>query len=297
MNDDFKMLNQIALRALEQNKIYQAQSLFRENAKKNPGYLTFNNLGVFYVFEGLFNQNDLIIRRGVRLGINYLKKAQVYKKTFFTFLALGHAFFKIEDYDGAIESFEQAYMLRSDYESAYNLANSFYRKGVYKEAVKWFKRSVSLCNSSEYAMTYSAFLFSLLMVNKDKCHEKIINLLEDKTSYFEYDKFIIAYLCGDMEMAEKQIKPMFEKFDLGIDVIAMAIDCLFILNKHEQAKKYLEYELENCEYYTQFEIKKIKKVFSHEDYRKKIISSFVHIIPVVDIQCCYFGCKLHSNPD
>ena len=238
MYKDFEMLNQSALAALSNNEIYQAQTLLRKNAKEQPCFATFNNLGVFYVFEGLFSSDDKR-RNAKKLGVNYLKKAETHKEHNLTFLALGWVQFEVEDYTEASRYFRQACLIKPDYATSYNLAVSLYKMSMYQEALEWFKKALNSCDSSVYTETYVMYLFSLLHIDKSKCREALTQLLDDDTIYMESDKFILAYLCDDMRAAERQIKPMLKHWSIEIDEMAMVFDCLFKLNKEEKANIYI----------------------------------------------------------
>lgn len=108
------------LEELSQNEVYKAQTLFRQNAKKNPCFATLNNLGVFYVYEGLFKL-DNSGHKVPKLGVSYLKKDEKYQKSNLTLLALGKVSFEVKDYEEASKNFRQACELKSDYTNVYNL--------------------------------------------------------------------------------------------------------------------------------------------------------------------------------
>lgn len=295
MNNDFEIINESALEALGQNEFYQAQTLFRQNAKQNPCFATFNNLGVFYIFEGLFKP-DNSCRSAKKSGVYYLKKAEKLQKSNLTLLALGYVLFEDEDYEEASMNFKQASELKFDYESVYNLALSLYRQGIYKDAVEWFEKALAICDNSNRIETYMAYTFSLLKIDREKCSKELNNLLENDTAYIELEKFTLAYLCNDLQAAERQIKPMLEHFSIDIEEMAMVFECLFRLNKGDEAAEYLKNKVEQLKessYNFQSKIKRLKKVFVQEEYRKEIISSYRYIAPLFK-QCCYYGCKQHN---
>ena len=294
-------INQSALNALCQNEIYQAQILFRQNVKDNPCFISFNNLGVFYAFEGLFKL-DNSCRGAKKLGIKYLKNAETFQKSHLTLFALGTIFFEYEDYKEAEMYFKQTYELKHDYSSAYNLALSFYRQNLYVESMEYFKKALDVYDDfhhyddSEHIETYVAYAFSLLQIDKNKCREALSYLFEDETEYMESDKFTLAYLCGEFEIAECLISPMLEHFSLTSKEMAMVFDCLFKFNKKDEAEKYLNNKIEilkEHDYHSQYDIRQLKKAFSQEEYRKELILSFRYIRPLIK-ECCYYGCKQHN---
>lgn len=287
--------NEAALEALSQNEIYQAQTLFRQNAKKNPCFITFNNLGVFHVFEGLV-KSDNSGRRATKLGVRYLKKAEAYQKSNLTLLALGSVCSDAKDYEEASEYFRQACELKPDYASIYNCGVSYYMQGEYGEAVQWFQKALDICNSDYYSEMFIPYTFSLLYSNKKEFLEAFHKMLKFKSESMEWETFIFAYFADELLMAESQIEYMLENFSLDIHDMAIVFDCLLKLGKEEKATEYLKQKLENLEesdYNMQPEINRMKKALFHAHYRAKLIADYRHKIPFIE-QCCYYGCKQHN---
>jgi tetratricopeptide (TPR) repeat protein len=225
-----------------------------------------------------------------------LKKAEKYQKSNLTLIALGNVSFEVKDYEEASKNFRQACELKSDYATVYNLALSLFRQGMYKDALAWFEKALNICDNSDHAETYAAYAFSLLQIDKRKCREELNTLIEDDTANMEIDKFTLAYLCNDLQAAERQIKSMLEHFSIDLEQMSMVFDCLFRLNKRDEATEYLERkieELEESDYNVKPEIRRLKKVFSQDEYRKEIISSLQFVRPLIK-QCCYYGCKQHN---
>ena len=296
MKNDVENINQAALEELCKNETYHAQTLFRQNAKNNPSFKSFNNLGVFYAFEGLFKP-DYSRRNATKLGIKYLKKAETLQKSYFTLFALGYIYFGFDEYKEAGTYFKQAFELKHSYASAYNLGLSFYRQFMYEYALNWFEKALNLCDDSNHIETYSAYLFVLLQIDKKKCREALNHLLADNvTPLIEYNKFILSYLCGDMVTAESLIRPMMGKFSLNLKEIAMVFDCLFKFNKRGEAEEYLKNKVEvlkEHDYRSRYDIKQFEKAFSQQEYRKNLISYFRYDMSIVK-ECCYYGCKQHN---
>jgi Tetratricopeptide repeat. len=294
--ETFDIINERALIFLGNRDFLSAQEFFRKNVKKNPCHVSFNNMGVFYTFEGMELPNGKI-RNARKLGMKYLKKAEEYQKSNLTFLALGDVFFENKDYEEASRCFSQACGLKCDYASMYNLALSFYRQELYKEALKWFEKALDVCEKADHDKIFEAYLFSLLQIDKKMCREKLSHLLETNIVPMDIDVFVLAYLCDELQAAERQIEYYFKHFSLDLEEMAMAFDCLFKLNKREEAQKYLELQMKSLngyDYNVQPEIQRLKKVFSDDEYRKNIASSFRYIRPLIK-QCCYYGCKKHNN--
>ena len=296
MNASVESINQLALEEMNVRAFYRAQVLFRENATKNPCFITLNNLGVFYAYEGI-NKPDCSRRSAEKLGIRYLKKAETYQRSHLTYSALGDIYFKNRDYEEAGMSFRQACELVSDYKTLYNYAISLYELRAYKEAMNWFEKALHNCDISNFAEMYASYLYTLLHSDRDLCCEKLPCLLKDDTNMMESDKFIISYLCDELLTAESLIKPMLKRFHLGGDTIAMIFSCLFRLHKDAEAAELLKLvtrKLEGYEYNVKLEIKQINKIYSDVSYRNKMIASFRYAGSLLP-QCFYYGCHLHNN--
>jgi len=297
VSEEYITINDAALQALNQREFYQAQTLLRENAKKNPSLVTFNNLGAFYVFEGMVAPDESY-RSAKKQGIKYLEKALSYQNSRFSFSALGYACFETKDFKGAAHNFGKAYEIIADYVSAYNKALSYYRKNEYVNALTWSEKACSMCEESEYFETYALYLFSLLQVDKDECSKKLHHLFNDSSNDLEIEKFALAYFCNDLQLAAQQANKMLEFYIVNLDIMAMVFDCLIKTNNDNEAIKYLEQKIEilkEYDYNVQPQIKRLKKALFNEEYRQAIISSFQYIKPLI-AQCCYYGCKAHNNP-
>lgn len=290
-----KSVNEAALEALSQNEVYQAQTLFRQNAKKNPCFITFNNLGVFHVFQGLVTA-DNSVHRATKLGVGYLKKAETYQKSNLTLSALGSVCFGAKDYEEASEYFRQAYELKSDYASIYNCGASYYMQGEYGEAVQWFQKALAICDGDDYSETSIPYVFSLLYSNRKEFFVAFHKMFIVKDESMEWEKFIFAYFADDLLMAESQIEPMLKHFSIDLHDMAIVFDCLLKLGKGEKAAEYLKQKveaLEESDYNMRPEINRMKKALFQADYRTKLISEYRYKIPLIK-QCCYYGCKQHN---
>jgi len=293
---DVKVINSDALSALCQNDTYQAQELFRKNAKINPSSVSFNNLGVFYISEGIYTL-DNSFRTAKKLGVSYLEKARMIKPLNLSYLALGRVCFEDNDYNGAICNFKKANALKSEYGTLYNLALSYYRNGMPENAISSFKKALLACSEESYFDTYASYLFSLIQVDMKMCHEQIASLFDDDTNNTAIERFVLAYLCDDMHLAEHLINRMLCDFDVGIEVTAMVFDCLIRYGKENKAEEYLNQKVqilkETMNYFFKQNIKKYKEIFLHKEYRKEVIATYQYIAPLVE-QCCYYGCMMHN---
>lgn len=295
MNHNPEAVNQEALEALGMNELYQAQTLFRINAQRAPCLMTFNNLGVFHVFEGLLKP-DNSGRAAKKLGLHYLEKAELYQVSYLTLLAFGHVCFEDADYGEASEYFGRACELKLDYATAYNLGISLYRNGLDHEASVWLERALGICDAADYNDTYAAYAFSLFGVNPPRCRAALDSMLNFRCEGIEVETFVLAYLCNYVRVAEQKIRPMLKHYCLSIQDMVLVLDCLLELGKKAEAEEYLKQEvdvLEESDYNSITEIRHLTKAFKNADYRKEFVDSYRLIRPLIK-QCCYYGCKKHN---
>jgi tetratricopeptide (TPR) repeat protein len=295
MNDVFS-INNSALEELHNNELYKAQALFRENAKKNPCFITFHNLGLFYINEGLFDRYENR-RKAKKIGINYLLKAMTYQKSYLTLFSLGSTYFENSDYIQAASYFRQACELRNDYAVIYNLALSLYRQGEYIESAEWYEKALHICDTDDYSEIYVSYSFALLHSDNKLCHKALRELIKMNDNNTLVERVIIAYFLGELSVARTQIQTMFNLWSVNVHEMAIVLDCLLKLGKDKEAIEYLKKESERFDesnYNIRSKNKQFMKLFAQEDYRKQVIESYKYLAPLIP-QCCYYGCKLHNS--
>lgn len=288
-------INQLALEALDKGDFYSAQHWFRNNVKNNPGVISFNNLGVFYMNEGLQLRNGRV-RSADKLSLRYLMSAEKYSISYLNLMAIGNWNFISQNYVEASNYFRRACNITDSYVSYNNLGVSLYLQYQNDESILCLEKALRLCdNTDEIGEIYLTYIFSLLRKDKKQALDILHQMIKFNIKHMEMDLFIVAFLCGDLQLASTIISPMFMFWQIDIPVIAMVFECLFQLGQNDTAKQYMEYQincLEGYDYSTKKEIDSVKKAFYQKEYRKKAISDF-HYIPLLIQPCYYIGCKLH----
>jgi tetratricopeptide (TPR) repeat protein len=294
-------VNAQALFLLSEGKFFEAQTLFRQNVKNYPGLVTFNNMGVFYMDEGLNNPDDTCRSAG-SLSILYLKKALKSQKSKLTYCALGRLYFtmndysrKENDYHGALECYKHANEIDADYATLFNCGVVLYALYKFSESAEYFYKALRLCDSSDSEKIFLAYSAALIYAASPKmrtvCREAVDRNIEI------WDKFMITYLCGALDLSQDYVAQMFDGYSPNSSEMAILFDCLFKLGKDQEAEKYLELKiasLQNLNYNTGREIQKIRKAFSTPEYRSDVVAKYKYTLSLLG-QCCYFGCKLHNN--
>ena len=288
---------------LSKGDFFSAQNKFRQNAKNNPCFVTLNNLGLFYISEGMELSNG-DVRNATKIGLKYLKMAESFEQSHLNLMAIGQVYFNQKDYNTASDYFRRTCELSSHYINFNNLGVSLYMLRRYEEASVYFQYALDQCNELDYSdifpsksTIYSSYAFSILQYNKEKSLEILRQMIKLDISHIEVDEFALAYLCNDLRSAVNLCQNMFDNWRVDIPVMAMVFDCLLDLEEKDEAEKYLNYQLKQLEgysYNTKAEINKVKKLFNQSDYRKKEISNFQYIPPLMRY-CYYADCKQHNS--
>lgn len=94
-------LNDLALEELNKGNTYAAQEYFRRNAKEHPTGMSLNNLGVFYITEGLQLKAGKV-RKALGLGCKFLERAKEFGlESPQNLLALGGVYYDQGEYKKA----------------------------------------------------------------------------------------------------------------------------------------------------------------------------------------------------
>lgn len=295
------IINKQALLKLAQQDWKGAQTLFFENAKKNPSNKTYNNLGKYLIDEGLECKNGKV-RNAYKLGIKYLKKAVEKELSPITLCALAEA----NENEFIITTGEQrAKVLRESKkylemareinytnEIQYNYLRICYMLGEKDNVLLEQSRKLILEYVCEESISlYFALLSDYMLIDEAleciKNYEKYIyepDLLLFYVKFGLYEKGLC--LC---DVIKRQYSP--DKY-----IIAAIIECYVNTEHYEEAKNYVKFisEIES-EIQSRKDLRNILEDSKESvGHRKKIISEYSMVFPFVKI-CCYFGCPTHKT--
>lgn len=296
-------INETALQMLIDYKLTEAQDIFRQNVKKNPCFITLNNLGAFYICEGIIQSNGRS-RNANKLGLRYLKKAEAYKKSELNILAIANAYFKMKQYKQACKYFEQACKINKNYATLNNNGVTLYMQGEYREASEYFHMALDCCDNTHYSdiypiksTIYSSYAFSVLQYDKTRCLDILYQILDSNIVDIEIDEFVLAYFCNHLKLAKDICKGLLNNWNIEYSIMAMIFDCLIKQENYNEAKEYLVNainKLKGFEYDTEKEINRINKAYFSKNYRDKAIMGYRFVPPIIE-QCFYYGCKIHNH--
>jgi len=296
-------INQDAITALEKQDFHIAQDLFRKNVKENRGFISLNNMGVFYFHEGMELKNGKT-RCANKLSLRFLLAAEKYKHSYANNMALGTWFFEEGEHKTAEGYFRQACSLTPSCSGYNNLGATLYLQREYSEASLYLGKACSLCEGTDMIeKVYPSYLFSLIKSKKKKKALSVLhqilseNVTELETAMsLKQDVFIVSYLCNDMQFAEKQIENMLSVYSVDNTIMAMVFDCLIKVGKENEIGKYLRHQIEHLEgfdFNRNAEIERIKKISKHASLRERDISEYSYF-PSTITECCYIGCTKHN---
>ena len=279
-----------------------AQTMFRQNVKKFPCFITIHNLGVYYLTEEMELLNGKS-RGATRQGIKLLLQANALNnKSAINLSALGVAYFGYhyygrpylnnKDYPTALKYFKEACDIEQSYIRYYNLGVAYYATEKFESAAQAFKNALHLYgngNENYFEAPHMEYAFSVLHTNKKQAHDILVETLSNGYEFHELDQFVLAYLCEDHKLAFDLLEKMLSEWHIPPEVIAMVFDCCYRTNNQEKAKIILTNQIEMLKgynYNVKPEISKCKKAFNESYYRKKLINSYDIKFPLVE-ECYY----------
>lgn len=307
MESEAAKRNAEALATLSQGNFIGTQQILQENAKRYPGHQTYNNLGYYYCTEGLEMKNGQV-RSAVKLGIQYLQKAEKIQETPLNLTNLGEAYFKNaqyqshlkEDYEKALAYYTRANEMEAASWRLYNMAACLWKLGRYDRAYmalgqlheNYSKESILKGCGRRAVMP-----FALLFI---QCHEP-----EQKTSFLKdplitdnteeeldvLERFIIYYFCADLERAAQLSEEILNKWEPDPPELAMIIDCFIRKKKFQEVSALIQYVSEHYSVKNRL----LRKLVREPAFRTQTIKSF-HYEMNIAYTCGFYGCLKHNAP-
>lgn len=171
--------------------MYQAQCLLQKAVKDYPCAESFNNLGVFYAFEGRYDRNENRYNAFFRAEC-LLKKALSKSFLLSTELALGYLYFTRKRYKKAVRCYQKAYCKNRDFPTAYNVALSYYEMRKYHQAAIWATKALEKGTEAEQVEATILKLFSSQDLKAPECQRDIERVMNIDDSFLLEDKFVLT---------------------------------------------------------------------------------------------------------
>ena len=292
------MTNRHAIAALECSDFDRALELFRENAKKAPGHLSFNNLGKFYYDEG-YRTKDRTWRSARKLGLYYLEKARGITANRVNLLNIGTALFDVGTYDTG--DYGEAY-------EAFCVAEKFDSTGIAK-----YDAGICLLAAKEYEKAKDAFsaltkmdedgllqlpeekdprvalLFSSILSSSSFDHTENEELIERVLAKVdEYDRISLLYLLGRYEEVNESCDSFLKLWVPDTELAAMLLDsdsrCCG--GKASLIRDRLSIGVDK---------KTVARMLRSPQSLKETAGHFSYCEPLIR-ECGYYGCERHHTP-
>ena len=284
-------INRKALVALEKGEFDVAQQLLRINLKNNPSHLSYNNLGFFYVDNGMTLEDGRCINAS-KIGMRYLKKASELDVSYKNCMAIG----MMSRFDNAYKimekAFEKALSCKEDYAAYYNLGSTYIKENTIEKAVDAFIKAFEFAKNENDR--YATALALLHLSQKNKKIDSNIYL-----KYLDYageekridDEVAVLYFMGRQDLIISNYIEAIEEEYCEMPVIAMIVDAFLVAGKQTALDKYIE---KAEELYEDEDISIIKDMVIKEALRKKYVSTYEYKYGFEDRVCCYIECPVHD---
>jgi hypothetical protein len=283
-----------AIDALRLQKFSDAQNLFQQSVKKHQDYISYHNLGAFYLEYGKNRKNGTACS-AAREAYKNLCLARRKKHTSVNSLLLGKWFFDKKRFAKAAMLFRESYDLRKDYRSAYCCGATAYLKESPKDAVSYYTLAEMLCDDDFRAQIETALIYGYLEYDTDAAREAFDKYRVDLDLQ---DQFVLAYCVKDFTCAEAQIDALLSEYVLDRAALAMVYDCLLKFTDEARANaRLLSYS--DC-----FEglpdarsrMRNVKKIISDRNACLKLTKQLQYV-PPLPVACGFLYCPQHGNQE
>lgn len=260
-----------ALSLIENEKWYEAQTVLQEAVEKEPCCESYNNLGVFYIDNGIQYKNEES-KEARELGYKYLKMAEHCDLNYKNLIALAEYNYHYGDVDDACKLYKKASELDKNYLVYNNLACGCYKLGGYVKAVMYFDKALKIADKNIDDIKIS-YCYSLLKCKED--YSGILSTVSDE-NWTVLDRFVLYYFNEDIDEAYNLADRVIKNWEFNLPVLAMLYECI---------------EKNNVVDLNRFDSEIIKLVINKEK-RSEIIREY-NYLPVMLWQCKYIGCEKH----
>lgn len=260
-----------ALELIENEKWYEAQTVLQEAVEKEPCCESYNNLGVFYIDNGIQYKNK-DSREARELGFKYLKMAEHCDLNYKNLIALAEYNYHYGNVDDACKLYKKASELDKNYLVYNNLACGCYKLGGYIKAAMYFDKALKIADKNTDDIKIS-YCYSML-----KCKEDYSDVLSTVSaeSWTALDRFVLFYFNGDIKKAYSISDKVIGEWEFNLSVLAMLYECI---------------EQNNVAELNKFD-SEILRLVSNRERRAEIIGEY-NYMPVMLWQCKYIGCNKH----
>lgn len=210
-----------ALSLIEREKWYEAQTVLQEAVEKMPCCESYNNLGVFYIDNGIQYKNSES-KEARELGYKYLKMAELCDLNYKNLIALAEYNYHYGDVDNACKLYKKASEINKNYLVYNNLACGCYKLGGYVKAAMYFDKALKIADKNIDDIKIS-YCYALLKCKED--YSRILNTVSDE-NWTVLDRFVLYYFNEDIEKAYKLTDRVIGEWEFNLPVLAMLYECI-----------------------------------------------------------------------
>lgn len=279
MPDEYKKLNEEALKFLEYGDFDKAHSLLVSNAKRYPNGCTLNNLGVFYINCGIRQKSGKLVSAW-KNGFKHLIMAAEADKNTTILSNIGVELYQTGEYEKAYDYFLDAYTASENHLLKYNMGICRYMSGNYAEAADILGSLQDRSSFDEVLRALGSlplfpYCFSLVSLGKKaECKRALKEFAElySDDLYSDdniYDAFTLLFMCGEYDEASKIMPTIAQSWVLDYSVIAMIAECAekaHMGKAEENARALISEDLLNA--------KTVDSIFNNNNVREKYLSKF-----------------------
>ena len=276
-------INTQALVALGKADFALAQNLFKNNVRLHPGMQTFNNLGIYYIENGITLKNGKIM--GAKyLGKKYLQKALSFSFSPILFNNLAQVFFLEKNLAVADFYWKKAYGIQGRKEYQYNRAVARYKNGDYIDCVHLLQPIMDFNEEAK-----QLYFFSTLQIDKQRACQILhtAHPFQDKVEWLK-----ALYFCDMYAEIIDIATDVIDKWCLNENEWAIMIDSFLKCGRKEQVCKIIS---SSAGGWSPSFLKKVLQLINNHNLCEKY-TKCCKFVPCNISLCGYFGCVEHENP-
>lgn len=297
-----KIINAKAIAALANHDWHKAQQMLFQNAKENPCYQTWNNLGYYLISEGLICKNGSF-RSAAKLGFKYLEKAAEEKESVVNLMA------RVSANELKLRS-----ATKTEKESLYKQSYWLLSKAIaikYSDVLEYnalrfsyllnFSQKDILLRLRELIKTFvcdESVSFYLELLRQQGLKKEALQCINNYSSFLDSaDLLLLFSTLGEYDAGYQLCEEVIKHFCINKVLAAAVVECYVGTGHVEAAKIFTEKISQNEEAELYVESVGETQFFSklaNATYRKDIIVNYKYIPPFVPI-CCYYGCEKHKT--
>lgn len=268
--------NELALQYIRNYDFYNAQVLLMQNISDFPCWLTYHNLGVFYLMNGKF-LNNINNFNASNIAYKYLSSALKFEISELTLSALGYYYFWERQYSKSKDMYKKSLDINNgDISSIYNYALCLYYLNEYDDSMKVCIHGMNL-GKDDKELFAKLLIYNMLYINASTYRILIKELLDIYFDDIAILNFYCFYKMGDYINAKKYISDAINELYISIDEVTIILDYLIETNQLTRAEDVYKiavnniYDLDYDERDEDLAI--LKKLYDNKEKRREYLDS------------------------